>query len=171
MAMTTPRWLSLGQATTEELGRELAAREEQAAQEKAARDKEAREAGKRRRALLDEVPGRLEALRQQLADALAAAGAAPRPTPRARAEARGCLLGSGGEVRHFDELLSLGSEAPTLDGPCAALFHVQMAAGRLWQRLSTTAPGSPEVDELDDLECEAFAALYARVRVVAGVDR
>jgi hypothetical protein len=166
--MTTMKWVGLAEASPEALAEELARREREAVEAKAARERVARADAKRRRDAQGEVSGRLVVLRRELDEAVKLAKAAPRPGPLARSTARVALFGAGGEG--FRKLVGLGTGGSPVDGPCAGLFELSTRVGAVLVKLGEVgAAGCDEAAQVDDLECQCWAALYERVRAVAGV--
>jgi hypothetical protein len=123
-------------------------------------------------AVRDETRALAKRLRANLDDALAYDRDHP-PTPRrhqrqeARAYLRGALV-QPGEVAPAESMVATGE--PGLEG----LYSVALAAGERIAAVTNSltaevwlGEGDPAVVELDRIECAAWSAFVARVRVVA----
>lgn len=147
--------------TVQELEQELAAaRAAQAQAEEAARVEEARlrrERDQARRVLRQ----RLAVLRDQTSQPLPEA---ERPHPMTRARAREFLHGSSGDLPAVALLDQLAG-----DDLLVGLFRERSRiAGRLLTDCAAAGVDGALFDEVDDLECAAWAACMRRVHEVAG---
>ena len=152
---TTSSWISLPAATVGDLEAELARRaaEEEQRREEAAKAAEVREAEGRE--LAKRAPAQVRAWAERIAALSAEQG---RPTPDLRSRARGALL------RH--------EWGPFLehDDVAAELQAIATEAGALLGRLEGYGADEQLLVDVDALECAAFAATWARIHFVAGVE-
>jgi hypothetical protein len=103
------------------------------------------------------VPARLKGLRAQLAEALKVDYG--RPTAEQRGWARKLLFGQAGDE---SETALLGIAEP--------IRIAQMDIGRFFGELVVAGADDAVIAEVDELECQAFAAWHHRIRFYAGLE-